>query len=304
MRAAVCTAYGSPEVIQVVSIPIPQIQANEALINIKASTVNSGDIRTRGLIVDTWMKPIMRLVLGIRKPRKPILGTTFAGEVVALGKDVTKFKVGDRLFGMTGFQFGTHSQYICLKENALMLPMPSNASFEAAAALPFGAHTSIYLLEKAGIQKYDKPMVLIYGATGAVGMAAVQIAQYFNAQVTAVCSSGGQTYLEELGVQDIICYDKNDVRKLNQKFDIVFDAVGKIKKQDFKHLLREKGKFVTVGGLSIVKEKIQQIDLVKQLFEAGKYKACIDKIYVLEDILAAHAYVDTGRKKGNVVIRM
>lgn len=303
MKAVICTKYGPPEVLQIQDVDRPACKDSEILIRIMATSVNSGDVKVRGLATTGFKKVIMQLVLGISKPRRPILGNVFSGIVESKGNKVSKFKVGDKVFGMTGFKFGTYAEYICMNERSTVLQMPANASFEQAASLPFGWHTAIYFLKKAGIEKHKKPKVLIYGATGSVGMAAIQLAQYFGAILTAVCSSEGKPLMEIMGVKDVIAYDREDFTQTTHKFDIIFDTVGKTSKTICKKLLNRGGNFVTVGGLDVAREHIMHLKLIQELFEKGKCSAVIDKIYPFTDIVAAHTYVDTGRKKGDVVLK-
>lgn len=302
MKAAVCNRYGPPGVLQLQEVAKPVCKDNEIIVRIMATSVNTGDVRVRSLAVKGFLRIIMRLVLGFYKPRRPILGTVYAGMVEEVGEKVTQFKTGENVFGITGFRFGTYAEYISVNKKSIVTPMPAHASFEEAASLPFGWHTALYFLKKAGIQKREKPKVLIYGATGSVGVAAVQIAKYFDTVPTVVCSSKGKQLMENLGVYDIICYDRQDFTQTTQKFDIIFDAVGKIAKPVCKHMLTEGGCFVTVGGLDVAKEKIAHLQFIRQVFEEGKCRAVIDRVYPFSDIVAAHAYVDTGRKKGDVVV--
>lgn len=304
MKAVICPKYGPPEVLQIVQVPTPKPGDNEVLVRIHSTAVNSGDVRVRGLQVQGFMKFVMRVVLGFKGPRKKILGTVFSGVVVETGKSVTKFKTGDEVFGMTGFSFGTYAEYIALAETAYVIHKPVNASFDEAAAIPFGGQTAIHFLEKAGITAMTSPSVLIIGATGSVGTAAVQIAKHYKADVTAVCSSRGTDLVKSLGVQNIILYDKEDLRSHAQQYDIIFDAIGKTTKSECRHLLKPGGIFKTVGGLEVASETREQVELLRLLFEKGRYQATIDKVFSLDEIVAAHRYVETGRKKGNVVVRI
>jgi NADPH:quinone reductase-like Zn-dependent oxidoreductase len=303
MRAVVCTQYGSPEVLklQEVSKPIPK--DSQILIRIVATAVNSADVRVRSLDVKGILKVIMRLVLGISKPRKPILGTVFSGVVETIGLNVTKFKTGDNVFGMTGFNFGTYAEYIAINQNSNVLKMPNNATYEEAAAIIFGGQTAIYFLEKAKIATEPHKKLLIIGATGAVGTAAIQIAKHYKAKITAVCSSEGKNLVLELGVTNIILYDKEDYTVHNDKFDIIFDAIGKSDRKKCENLLNNNGIYKSVSSVN-ASETIQQLELLKNLFESGAFKAVIDKFFPMENIVEAHRYVDTGRKKGNVVLRI
>jgi len=304
MKAVICTKYGSPEVLQIQEVEKPIPKNNQILIKIVATAVNSGDVRVRSLDVNGFLKVIMRLVLGISKPRKPILGTVFSGVVETVGDIVSKFKVGDKVFGMTGFNFGTYAEYIAINQDSNVLEMPRNATFDDAVSLIFGGQTAIYFLEKAKIVEMSNPKILIIGATGSVGTGAIQIARHHNADITVVCSSEGFELVKSLGVYNVILYDKVDFTKQTNKFDIIFDAVGKTNKQECKHLLKEKGEYKSVDGSGYASETLKQLQLLKKLFEKGKFKAVIDKVFPMDKIVEAHRYVDTGRKKGNVVLRI
>jgi NADPH:quinone reductase-like Zn-dependent oxidoreductase len=303
MKAAICTQYGSPEVITIQDIPKPSPKKQQMLVKVMATAVNSGDVRTRSLDAKGILKFLMRIVLGWSKPRKPILGTVFAGIVESVGSDVSKFKAGEKVFGMTGFQFGTHAEFVVVNEKSHVLTMPTNATSEEAAAIIFGGQTAIYYLQKAKISQRHKPKIIILGATGSVGVAALQIAKYYKVEVTAVCSSQGEKLVEELGANKIWLYDKVDISQCKEKFDIVFDAVGKYTKSQCKSFLNEDGTFVSVNK-GYAAESLQQLQMLKDLFEQGHLKAVIDKTFSLDEIRAAHSYVDTRRKKGNVVLQI
>lgn len=303
MKAVICTNYGPPEVLQIHDVTKPIPNKNQILVKIIATAINSGDVRVRSLDVKGLMKVIMRLVLGISRPRNPILGTVFSGVVENVGDYISKFKIGDQVFGMTGFKFGTYAEYIVVNQNSNVLEMPRNATYEEAAAIIFGGQTAIYFLEKAKIAKKFSPKVLIIGATGSVGIAAIQIAKHHYANITAVCSSNGHRLISELGVKNIVQYDKEDFTKLKDRFDIIFDAVGKSNKKNCKNLLSEKGVFVSVSS-GYASETIPQLQLLKDLFEQGDFIATIDKTFEINKIVEAHKYVDTGRKKGNVVLKI
>jgi NADPH:quinone reductase-like Zn-dependent oxidoreductase len=303
MKAIICTKYGSPEVLQLQEVAKPIPKEHQILIKIIATAVNSGDVRLRRLDFKTPMKVIMRLALGISKPRKPILGNVFSGIVESVGTKVSKFNIGDRVFGMTGFKFGTYAEYVVVNQDSNIIEMPKNASFEEAAAIIFGGQTAIHFLQKAKIAQKRNPQVLIIGATGSVGTAAVQIAKYFNAEVTAVCGSKGKPLVMLLGVKNMVFYDLADFTRLKDKFDIIFDAVGKSNKSQCKNLLKHKGEYVSVSS-GYASETKQQLEQLKDLFEKGRFKATIDKTFSMSQIVAAHNYVDTGRKKGNVVLKI
>ena len=303
MKAVICTKYGPPKVLQIQEVSKPIPKDSQMLVKIVATAVNSGDVRVRSLNVKGFLKVIMRLVLGISKPRKPILGTVFSGIVESIGDNVSKFKIGDKVFGMTGFKFGTYSEYITVNQNSNVLEMPKNATYEDAAAIIFGGQTAIHFLEKAKIAKKFNQKVLIIGATGSVGTAAIQIAKHHNADITAVCSSKGHILVAELGVNNIVHYDKEDFTTRTEKFDIIFDAVGKYSKNQCKNLLNKKAVYVSVN-LGYASENIQQLKLLKELFEKGDFTATIDRTFTMAEIVEAHRYVDTERKKGNVVLKI
>lgn len=304
MKAVICTKYGPPEVLQIQDVPKPIPKDSQILVKIVATAVNSGDVRVRALDVKGFMKTVMRFVLGFSKPRKPILGTVFSGIVEQVGKNVSNFKIGDEVYGITGFKFGTYAEYIAVSDKSVVVKKPSNATFEEAAAICFGGQTAYYFLEKANVSKKANLKILVYGATGAVGTAAIQIAKYHNAEVTAVCSEQGKELVKELGADKIILYNKEDYTKTAEKFDIIFDAVGKITKKQCGHLLNHGGIFKSVESFEMASEEIEQLNFLRELFEKGKYKATIDRTYSIDEVVAAHRYVDTGRKKGNVVLKI
>ncbi len=304
MKAIVCTQYGPPEVLKLVELPKPTPKPHEVLIQIKASAVNSGDARVRGLVVKGLLKPIMRLVLGFNKPRKPILGNVFSGVVESVGNNVKRFKPGDAVFGMTGMRFGTYAEYLCLPETAHFHLMPHNATHQEAAALVFGGQTAIYFLEKMGLAQNPSAKVLIIGGSGAVGTAAIQVARNFKAEVDVVCGQKGEDLVKSLGAQQIWHYDNLDYHTLNKTYDAIFDAIGKTHKKQIAHLLAPQGQFKTVGALEVAAESLHQVEQLKTWFENGQYTACIDRVYPLEQIVQAHHYIDSGRKKGNVVLQI
>lgn len=304
MKAVICTKYGSPDVLKVVELSKPVAKDREVLVQIMATAVNSGDVRVRGLAVSGWQRMMIRLVIGFNKPRKQVLGTVLSGVAQSVGGKVTKFKVGDEIYAMTGFKFGTYAEYITLNENSPIALKPSNASFEEAAAIPFGGSTAIYFLNKAKIGKKANQKVLIYGATGAVGVAAVQIAKYYDTTVTAVCSEEGESVVKSIGADKIIFYKKEDFTKNGDTYDIIFDAVGKKPKQECAGSLEKDGVYVSVAGFDIASETREQLEFLKKLFEEKKYQAVIDKAFTLDELVEAHRYVDGGRKKGNVVIKV
>ncbi len=303
MKAVICTKYGTPEVLQIQEVSKPIPKDSQILVKIVATAVNSGDVRVRSLAVRGFMKLIMRLVLGISKPRKPILGTVFSGIVESKGNKVSKFKVGDKVFGMTGFKFGTYSEYIVVSQNSNVLEMPKNATYEEAVAIIFGGQTAIHFLGKAQITEKSTPKILIIGATGSVGTAAIQVAKHHNANITAVCSSKGHKLVSELGVNNTVHYDREDFTIRTEKYDIIFDAIGKYSKNQCKNLLNKSGVYVSVN-LGYASENIQHLKLLKELFEKGDFTATIDRTFTMAEIVEAHRYVGTERKKGNVVLKI
>jgi NADPH:quinone reductase-like Zn-dependent oxidoreductase len=319
MKAIVCTKYGSPEVLQLKEVEPPIPKNNEVLIKVYSSTVSSGDCRIRSFTYPSWFRPFGRIMFGFRKPRKKIPGDELAGEIESVGKDVELFKKGDKVFGSSselGFG-GTNAEYKCLPEKKLVAKKPDNISYEEAAAVPFGGLTALHFLRQANIQKGQK--VLIYGASGSVGTFAVQIAKFFGAEVTAVCSTTNLEMVKSLGADRTIDYTKEDFTKNDQTYDVIFDTVMKISYSHCKNSLKQRGFFLTVDWpiLQALRTSIfenrkvifgiaptRNVDLVflKELIEAGKIRSVIDRCYTLEQIVEAHRYVDKGHKKGNVVI--
>ncbi|EJL26169.1 NAD(P)-dependent alcohol dehydrogenase [Brevibacillus sp. BC25] len=302
MRAVVCTKYGSPDVLELREIEKPILKENEILIKIHATTVTSGDCRIRAFKSPFLLWIPMCLVLGLTKPRNPILGVELSGEVEAIGKHVKRFKTGDQVYALSGMRCGAHAEYICLHENAIVELKPTNVTHEEAAVIPFGGTTALHFFRKGKLQKGQK--VLIYGASGSVGTSAVQLAKYFGAEVTAVCSSANLDLVKSLGADNVIDYTKEDFTKKEERYDIVFDAVGKVTKSQCIKALAPNGLFLTVDGQGIAKVRTEDLDFLKELMEAGQIKAVIDRRYSLEQVPEAHRYVETGRKKGNVVIKV
>ena len=301
MKAVIAEKYGPPEVLKIVEIEKPVPKSGEVLVKIKASAVNAADVRTRALNAPSYIKPIMRLVLGLNRPKKP-LGVVFSGVVEAVGSDVQRFKPGDEVYAQTGFTYGGNAEYIVFGENKAIALKPKKATFEEAAAIPFGGGTAIYFLDKAGIKSARGKAALIYGATGAVGTAATQIAKHYGAIVTAVCGPDGVELVKSLGADHVIVYTEEDFTKNGQKYDIIFETVGKRSKKECLASLAQNGKFVTTGALDVAKETKEQLEFLAELFDNDEYNAVIDKTYPLEAIVEAHRYVDQGKKLGNVVI--
>ena len=322
MKAMVCTEYGSPDVLQLQEVEKPVPTGSEVLIKVHAAAATAASVIGRA------GKPhFVRLFFGLIKPRKPILGQELAGEIAAIGSDVKSFKVGDNVFGITGTGMGAYAQYKCLNEDSALTRMPQNATFDEAVAIVEGGLTALnFLKHKAGIQEGQH--VVIYGASGAVGTAAVQVAKVFGAAVTAVCSSPNFDLVKSLGADSVIDYRQEDFTKNGSTYNIIFDTVGKLSFSKCKQSLTPTGIYLDSGGVATIfpmmwtslfggrramlattytRSAVANLaDLVtlKTLFEQGNFQAVIDKRYPLDDLASAYRYVETGRKKGNLVINI
>lgn len=296
MKAVIYEKYGSPQVLEMREIVKPVPRENEVLIKVHATTVSAGDWRLRK--ADPFLA---RLFNGLWRPKRVnILGFELAGVVEAVGKNVQDYKAGDAVFASCGLRFGAYAEYTCLPVNELIAIKPANMSFEEAATVPVGGLTALRFLKEAGVKAGSK--VMIYGSSGSVGTFALQIAKACGADVTAVCSTANSALVKMLGADRVIDYTSEELGKYGAGYDIVLDAVGKISKANAKALIKPGGRYVTVR--SQPKAKYGNLQELKELIEAGKLMTVIDRRYPLEHIRDAHAYVESFRKKGNVVLNV
>ncbi|MFC2014625.1 NAD(P)-dependent alcohol dehydrogenase [Chloroflexota bacterium] len=320
MKAIVYEKYGPPEVLQLKEIAQPFPKDNEVLIKVHATTVTKYDCWMRSSTAPTGFGFLMRIASGFKKPKQPILGTELAGEIEAVGKAVKLFKEGDQVFGDTGMSSGTNVEYICLPEDGAVALKPANMTYEEAASVPYGALTALFFLRKGNIQSGQK--VLIFGASGGVGNYAIQLAKYFGAEVTGVCSTAKVEFVKSLGADKVIDYTKEDFTKSGESYDVILDTVGESPVSGCKRSLKNNGfyllttfglpKVVQILWLSMtsskkvfmgtLKERAEDLIFLKELIEEGKIKSVIARSYPMEQISEAHRYVETWSKKGSVVI--
>jgi NADPH:quinone reductase-like Zn-dependent oxidoreductase len=304
MKAIIYTEYGSPEVQRLAEVDKPVPRDREVLVRIRATTVTIGDtiMRSLNMPVPGWQRILARLYLGIRRPRRQILGMELAGDIEAIGRKVIHFKPEEAVFASTfAINFGGYAEYKCLPESGVLAHKPANLNYEQAAAAPGAGMTALHCLKKGKIQPRQK--VLIYGASGAVGTNAVQLASHhFGADVTGVCSAINLELVKSLGAAQVLDYTRQDFTQSGRTYDVIFDAVGKLDLAKGKKALKLSGIYLNVRADSDGGDKLENLLLLKELIEAGKLKPVIDRIYPLEQIIEAHRYVEAGHKKGNVVI--
>ena len=322
MRAVVYDRYGPPEVLHIEEVAKPEPSEDELRIRIRAAAVTRADCATREANRRSggFVSLISRLVSGVRRPRQQILGSEFAGEVEALGAAVDDFAVGDRVFGSTGFRFGAHAEFVCVRRDSRVAPMPAGLTFEQAAAITDGGLNSLWCLRLA--QPLEERKVLVYGASGAIGSAAVQLAKHFGAQVTAVCGTKNVELLRTLGAGAVIDYTKEDFTRNGRTYDVIMDAVGKHSFRRCKGSLNPGGRYLATDGLDNLLLSIwtarfgdkrvifklpprytrQDVILLKELVESGRFHPVVDRSYPLEEVVEAARYVETEQKTGNVVL--
>jgi NADPH:quinone reductase-like Zn-dependent oxidoreductase len=322
MRAVVYDKYGPPDVLRLEEVAKPVPKEDEVLVRVHATTVTRADVHTREANRSSGraMTLVSRLISGLRRPRQPILGREFAGEVEAVGAAVREFAVGDRVFGLSGLTFGAHAEFMCIRESSRIARMPAGMSFEDAAPICDGALNALMCLKQADLRKGRT--ILIYGASGAIGTAGVQLARYFGADITAVCSTKNLELVRSLGADAVIDYTQEDFTKNGQTYDVIFDAVGKLSFRRCRASLEPGGIYLpTDGPMNLMwalmpsrkgaKRVVFQIPprqpkkdvlFLKELIEAGKFRPVIDRCYALEDVIEATRYVETRQKTGNVVL--
>ena len=299
MKAIIYTKTGPPEVLQLTEVDKPIPKDHEILIRVYATTVTSGDCGLRSFRFPFLFWFLLGRQYGVKRPKTPIPGSELAGEIESVGKDVVRFKEGDPVFASTGMRFGANAEYVCMPEEGVVATKPANLSYEEAAAVPFGALAALFFLRKGKLQSGQK--VLVYGASGSVGSYAVQLGKVFGAEVTGVCSTTNLALVESLGADRVLDYMEEDFAQRGERYEVIFDAVGKRPLSSCRNALSPNGTYVTVTQ-GLAKDSPEDLLLLKELVEAGKLVPVIDRRYPLEQIAEAHRYVEEGHKKGNVVI--
>ncbi|HEU4521425.1 MAG TPA: NAD(P)-dependent alcohol dehydrogenase [Thermoanaerobaculia bacterium] len=322
MKAIVYETYGSPAVLQLKELPKPEPKDNEVLIRTRATTVTAGDWRVRSLEVPKGFRLLSRLALGIFRPRQKILGSELAGTIESVGRSVTRFKVGDAVFAFPGLKMGSYVEYKCMPEDGPLAAKPENLTFDEAAAISFGGTTALDFLRRGKLKRGEK--VLVNGASGAVGTAAVQLARHFGAEVTAVCSAGNADLVKSIGANRVIDYAKEDFTENGETYDVIVDTAGTAPFSRCRKSLNDGGRLLLVlGGLADMLKapwvsmtgnkrivagtaagRAEDLRYLADLARSGEFKPVIDRRYPFERMAEAHAYVDTGRKRGNVVVTL
>ncbi|MCA9885380.1 MAG: NAD(P)-dependent alcohol dehydrogenase [Anaerolineae bacterium] len=320
MKAVVWTKYGPPEGLEFRDVEKPTPKDNQVLVRIHASTVTAGDAGTRSLDFPAWLSVPMRLYMGILNPRNKILGQELAGEIVEVGKDVTRFKVGDAIFAAAGITFGGYAEYVCLAEDAVMAQKPTNMTYEEAAAVPTAGLEALHFLSRANVQPGEK--VLVVGAGGSIGTFGVQLAKYYGAEVTGIDSTGKLDMVRSIGAEHVIDFTQEDFTQRDETYDIIFDVIGKSPYEGSLNKLNPYGRYLLANPtfsqmfrgrwtssrsdkkviLGPAEQTTEALVQLRGLIEAGEIRTIIDKRFPLEQTAEAHRYVETGQKKGNVII--
>ncbi len=307
MKAIICSKYGPPEVLQIKEVAKPTPKDNEVLIKIYATAVTDSDIFIRSSKVTTLLWIPFRLMMGLFKPKKPIIGEVLSGVIESTGKDTKRFKAGDQVYGLTGFGLGAYAEYKCMRETdsiyGTLAVKPDNITFEEATVAAYGGLLAFQFMEKGNI--LPKQNVLIYGASGTAGTIAIQYAKYLGARVTAVCSTTNLEMVKSLGADTVIDYTKEEKLAPEVKYDFILDAVGKRKTSKLKDACKKAlvpgGKYVSIDDSNLLLDS-KRLELIKELTEAGHIKPVMDRCYQIEEIVEAHRYVDKGHKKGGVAV--
>ena len=306
MQAVLWTAYGPPEVLRRGELPVPEPKRGQVRIRMRATAVTYSDTFARGLAIGPFARFVARMILGYRRPKRwPVLGIVVAGEIDRLGAGVTSFREGDQVFGMNPFGAGAYAEYLCMKAGKLLVTKPANLTFREAAAIPYGGLLALHFLRAAGVAPGMR--VLIYGASGATGSSAVQLAKHFGAHVTGVCSAQNLDLVKSLGADALIDYGSPDFMTMDDRYDVVFAAIGgryhPPSKEQLERFLAPGGRYVTVDGWNPKMTRERLVEL-RDLAAAGALRPVIDRCYTLDEVAEAHRYVETKRKRGNVVIEV
>lgn len=303
MKAVLCTAWGPPEVLRLADVERPAPRKGQVCIRIVATSVTASDCIARRLAAPRRYRLLAQALLGVKRPRRPIFGMVLAGEIESVGRNVSSFKPGDQVFGLSQWKAGCYAEYVCWSAGAMVTTRPANLSYDEAAALPYGGLLALYLLKRASIQKGER--VLVYGASGAIGTATVQLAKHFGASVTGVCSTRNVALVESLGADRVVDYTREDFTTSGERYDVILDAVGR--RKSAKALLHAASVLAPGGRVLSIDDKYPRLRgedllLIKRLAESGELKPVIDRTYRLDEIVEAHRYVEEGHKRGNVIV--